>query len=77
MVQSAVRQVYALKLLCRVNVYVGTCIWLKLGKSTKTHLYWTMKNCGGDADQLRSGILNIVKHYQVHYCVSNVQDIGD
>ena len=40
-------------------------------------VYWTMKNCGGDADQLCNGILNIVKHYQVHYCVSNVQDIGD
>lgn len=39
------------------------CIYL--GKSIKIHLYWAMKNCGGDASKLRELIVNIVKHYQV------------
>lgn len=32
--------------------------------SIKTHIYYTMKNCNGDADKLRNGIDNIVHHYQ-------------
>ena len=43
-----------------MNIYCFT-----IGKSTKTHMYWSMKNCGGDGKQLRSDILNVVKHYQV------------
>ena len=38
------------------------------GKSTKTHLYWSMKNCNGDADELRRRIQNIVTHYKVLWC---------
>ncbi|KAL5517981.1 hypothetical protein EMCRGX_G003639 [Ephydatia muelleri] len=33
-------------------------------KSTKTHLYWCMKNCTGNADDLRVMIMNISRHYQ-------------
>eukprot|EP00731_Ephydatia_muelleri_P021927 Em0014g518a len=37
-------------------------------KSTKTHLYWCMKNCTGNADDLRVMIMNISRHYQrVHF----------
>ena len=36
-----------------------------LGKSTKVHLYYCMKNCERSADKLRSNILNIITHYQV------------
>ena len=32
--------------------------------SIKTHLYWSMKNCKGDPDKLRSSIENIAAHYQ-------------
>jgi hypothetical protein len=32
--------------------------------SIKTHIYWAMKECGGDADKLRSDILNLVFHYK-------------
>ena len=39
-----------------------------VGKSTKTHLYWAMQNCGGDGAQLRAHILNISQHYQVNEC---------
>lgn len=38
---------------------------IQLGKSTKTHLYWAMKNCDGTGDDLRKRIMNILKHYQV------------
>ena len=37
----------------------------KVGKSTKTHLYWCMKNAGGDPTELRRLIMNISQHYQV------------
>eukprot|EP00731_Ephydatia_muelleri_P025810 Em0017g893a len=33
-------------------------------KSTKTHLYWCMKNCTGNADDLHVMIMNISRHYQ-------------
>ena len=41
------------------------------GKSTKTHLYWCMKNAGGDPEVLRARVLNISKHYQV-LCLHNI-----
>ena len=34
-------------------------------KCTKTHIYYAMKNCNGDADELKRYIINIVDHYQV------------
>ena len=39
-----------------------TCI---IGKSTKTHLYYSMKNCNKSPENLRDSITNIVDHYQV------------
>ena len=42
---------------------------LSLGKSVKTHLYWTMKNCCDSPDTLRDLILSIPKHYKVYVCV--------
>nr|XP_058955431.1 uncharacterized protein LOC131782709 [Pocillopora verrucosa] len=33
-------------------------------KSIKTHCYYAMKNCGGDAEKLRSQLRNIVEHYK-------------
>ena len=47
---------------------------LVIGKSTKTHLYWCMKNACGDPGILRARVLNISKHYQVlflHFCIIN------
>ena len=43
-------------------VHAQTCI---AGRSTKIHLYYCMKNSGGDAEVLQSKILSIVNHYQV------------
>ena len=37
-----------------------------VGKSTKTHLYYCMKNCENSPTKLRSSITNIVQHYQVY-----------
>jgi len=34
-------------------------------KCTKTHIYFAMKNCNGDANKLRSYMLNIINHYKV------------
>ena len=31
----------------------------------KTHFYYSMKNCGGDASKLRKDLENIVEHYMV------------
>ena len=46
--------------------YVATLMNNKfLGKSTKTHMYWSMKNCGNDPKKLRASIMNIVQHYRV------------
>lgn len=36
-------------------------------KSIKTHCYYAMKNCGGDAEKLRSQLRNIVEHYKVKF----------
>ena len=58
-VQRAVRQMCELWFVCFILLHM-LCA---LGKSTKTHLYWCMKKCGDDAEQLRSDILNIVQHY--------------
>ena len=41
-----------------------TCI-IHVGKSTKVHLYYCMKNCAQSPAKLRESILNIVDHYQV------------
>ena len=38
---------------------------IPLGKSIKTHLYWAMRNCGENADTLKSLIDSIPSHYQV------------
>lgn len=48
-----------------VSVRIICGVIFPLGKSIKTHLYWAMKNCGGNADSLRSLIDNIPSHYQV------------
>ena len=58
------------------NKYLFTLALFKLvtGKSTNTHLYWCMKNAGGDPGILRARVLNISKHYQVlflHLCIIN------
>ena len=34
-------------------------------RCTKVHLYWCMRNCGGNPDRLRAMIMNISKHFQV------------
>ena len=39
-----------------------------LGKSTKVHLYWAMKNCDGSPDDLQLKIMNTSKHDQVCTC---------
>ena len=36
-----------------------------LGRSIKRHLYWAMKNCGGDPNILQQMALNIPNHYKV------------
>lgn len=49
-------------------MYVENLIFISYyykGSSTKRHLYWAMKNCNGNADELQKSILNISKHYQV------------
>ena len=53
-----------------MNLNTATC-FLKIisivltVKCTKTHIYYAMKNCNGDADELKRYIINIVDHYQV------------
>ncbi len=46
-----------------------------LGRSIKIHLYWAMKNCGGDPNVLQQMALNIPNHYKVnviaHYCTDS------
>jgi hypothetical protein len=34
-------------------------------RSTKTHLYWAMKNCDGTGSDLQKRIMNIIPHYQL------------
>ena len=36
-----------------------------VGRSIKLHLYWSMRNCGGDSEALRELVDAIPKHYQV------------
>ena len=48
--------------------YTCTCMCMQnhlIGKSTKVHLYWAMKNCDGSPEDLRHKIMNTSKHYQV------------
>eukprot|EP00731_Ephydatia_muelleri_P015779 Em0009g203a len=33
-------------------------------RCTKVHLYWCMRNCGGNPDRLHAMIVNISKHFQ-------------
>ena len=48
------------------SIYACTYIHVYgLGRSTKTHLYWCMKNCAGNHADLKERILNISHHYQV------------
>ena len=47
-------------LLCVVLIFV-----LCSERSSKVHLYYCMKNCGGSPELLRESILNICEHYQV------------
>ncbi|XP_019625773.1 PREDICTED: uncharacterized protein LOC109471038 isoform X1 [Branchiostoma belcheri] len=45
----------------------GTTWFLDLADkaaAVKTHIYWAMKNCGGDAERLRGFIDNIINHYK-------------
>lgn len=39
---------------------------MSLAKSIKIHLYWAMKNCGGDPILLKDMIDNIIFHYIVN-----------
>eukprot|EP00731_Ephydatia_muelleri_P012127 Em0006g1021a len=36
-------------------------------RCTKVHLYWCMRNCGGNPDCLHAMIVNISKHFQPGY----------
>ena len=59
----------AYKRWCTNNVmYMYVCnnkINVNAGRSTKTHLYWSMRNCNGLPEDLLQKVLNISKHYQV------------
>ncbi|XP_068759575.1 uncharacterized protein [Montipora capricornis] len=33
-------------------------------KCTKTHIYYAMKNCNGDSEELRNYMVNIIDHYK-------------
>ena len=44
-------------------------VFCHLARTTKVHLYWCMRNCGGDPDRLRAMIMNINKHFQVYACL--------
>ena len=35
-------------------------------KCTKTHMYYAMKNCNGDAEALKAYVVNIIDHYKVY-----------
>ena len=45
-----------------ICVHLGV---LYLGQSIKTHLYWSMKNCGNSPDTLQQLIQTICNHYMV------------
>ena len=49
------------------------CVHFVLGASTKRHVYWAMKNCGGDGEALKRLIENVVSHYKVTYLFSIYQ----
>ena len=51
MVPTTVRQVYVIDDQYMIFRILMTGL---SGKSTKIHLYWSMKNCNGDADELRN-----------------------
>ena len=48
-----------------VYTFLAFRITYNIGKSTKVHLYWSMKNCNGSPGDLRCKIMNTSKHYQV------------
>ena len=48
-----------------------------VGNSINTHLYWSMKNCKGKADQLKSFTDNIPSHYQAQFIYKEVCQVGD
>ena len=48
---------------CVCGLILCTCI--HVGKSTKVHMYWAMKNCDSSSEDLRQKIMNTSKHYQV------------
>ena len=56
---------------CKCSVYllvsysIDIHVHVHLGKSTKVHLYYCMKNCAQSPMKLRENILNIVEHYHV------------
>ncbi|XP_066295859.1 uncharacterized protein [Branchiostoma lanceolatum] len=48
----------------------GTSWFLDLADKAaaiKTHIYWSMKNCGGEAGNIRAAIDNIINHYQADH----------
>ena len=49
------------------------CAHFVVGASTKRHVYWAMKNCGGDGETLKRMIENVVSHYKVTYLFSIYQ----
>ena len=63
MVLRVVRQAYVYYMMC-VCVCVGKDVFA-LAKSIKLHLYWAMKNCQGNPQNLCDMVDNIVNHYIV------------
>ena len=53
------------------HVQCTACVLYSTGRSTKTHLYWAMKNCDGTGSDLQKQIMNIIPHYQAHVRVYN------
>ena len=45
-------------------------------KCTKTHIYYAMKNCNGDANELKAYLVNIIDHYKVYLSTVWVLPIG-
>ena len=48
-----------------LEIFTINGISLYSARSTKVHLYWCMRNCGGNPNRLRAMIMNISKHFQV------------
>ena len=65
------------KLLLCLCVLIPSIFFSLLGRSVKTHLYWSMLNCKCDPQKLSRLIENIPNHYQVWllklYCSSPVR----